>query len=107
MDAWYAPQPGRPHRRRLRCRSTSPTATTWSDEIDWVGTAFTPSGVSIDYPGWRPIELSDIVPGTSPLNFYMPGTDMPMTPDERAQFVFNGLILDPSSSTTRGATPPR
>ena len=72
-------------------------ADTWSDEIDWVGTAFTPSGVSIDYPGWRPIELSDVVPGTSPLNFYMPGTGVPMTPDERAQFVFNGLILDPST----------
>ena len=73
------------------------TAATWSDEIDWVGTAFTPSGVSLDYPGWRPIELSDVVPGSSPLNFYLPGTNTPMTPEEQEQFVFNGLILDPST----------
>ncbi|MGC5172894.1 hypothetical protein ACLQ2Q_19830 [Microbacterium sp. DT81.1] len=72
------------------------TANTWSDEIEWVGTAFTPSGVSLDYPGWRPIEISDVIPGSSPLNFYMPGTGLPMTPQERADNVFNGLILDPS-----------
>ncbi|MFD4959661.1 SpaA isopeptide-forming pilin-related protein [Microbacterium sp. NPDC058389] len=70
--------------------------TTWSDEIPWVGSAFTPSGVSIDYPGWRPIESSDIVPGTSPTQYYLPGTTTVMTPGQQAQFVFNGLILDPS-----------
>ncbi|GAA5200747.1 VWA domain-containing protein [Microbacterium jejuense] len=70
--------------------------TTWSDEIPWVGSAFTPSGVSIDYPGWRPIQASDIVPGTSPLQYYLPGTTTVMTPEQQAQFVFNGLILDPS-----------
>jgi len=70
--------------------------TTWSDEIPWVGSAFTPSGVSIDYPGWRPIEASDIVAGTSPVQYYLPGTTTVMTPEQQAQFVFNGLILDPS-----------
>ncbi|MFK4834628.1 SpaA isopeptide-forming pilin-related protein [Microbacterium sp. ZW T2_14] len=70
--------------------------TTWSDEIEWVGTAFTPSGVSIDYPGWRPIVASDIVPGSIPTQYYMPGTTDVMTPEEQAEFVFNGLILDPS-----------
>ena len=73
------------------------TGPTWDDEIDWVGTAFTPSGVSLEYPGWRPIELSDVGPGSSPLNFYLPGTNTPMTPEEREEFVFNGLILDPST----------
>jgi uncharacterized repeat protein (TIGR01451 family)/LPXTG-motif cell wall-anchored protein len=70
--------------------------TTWSDEIPWVGTAFTPSGVSIDYPGWRPIVASDIVPGSNPAQYYLPGTTDVMTPEEQAQYVFNGLILDPS-----------
>ncbi|MEV5071036.1 DUF11 domain-containing protein [Microbacterium sp. LMI12-1-1.1] len=70
--------------------------TTWSDEIPWVGTAFTPSGVSIDYPGWRPIVASDIVPGSNPAQYYLPGTTDVMTPEEQAEFVFNGLILDPS-----------
>jgi uncharacterized repeat protein (TIGR01451 family)/LPXTG-motif cell wall-anchored protein len=73
------------------------TASTWSDEIDWVGTDFTPSGVALDFPGWRPIQLSDVVPGTSPLNFYMPETGLPMTPQEREDNIFNGLILDPST----------
>ena len=73
------------------------TGPIWDDEIDWVGTQFTPSGVSLDFPGWRPIELSDVVPGSSPLNFYLPGTNTPMSPEERAEFVFNGLILDPST----------
>jgi len=72
------------------------SGTTWSDEIPWVGSAFTPSGVSIDYPGWRPIEAGDIVPGTSPTQYYLPGTATVMTPEQQAQYVFNGLILDPS-----------
>jgi uncharacterized repeat protein (TIGR01451 family)/LPXTG-motif cell wall-anchored protein len=70
--------------------------TTWSEEIEWPGTAFTPSGVSIDYPGWRPIVASDIVPGSIPTQYYMPGTTDVMTPAEQDEFVFNGLILDPS-----------
>ncbi|MBD3942558.1 VWA domain-containing protein [Microbacterium sp. NEAU-LLC] len=71
-------------------------STTWSDEIPWVGSAFTPSGVSIDYPGWRPIAASDIVAGSTPTQYYLPGTTTVMTPEQQAQFVFNGLILDPS-----------
>ena len=66
------------------------------NDIVWPGAAFTPSGVAIDYPGWRQIEASDIVPGSDPLNYYMPGTTTPMTAAERAQNIFNGLILDPS-----------
>jgi uncharacterized repeat protein (TIGR01451 family) len=70
--------------------------TTWAQEIAWPGAAFTPSGISIDYPGWRPLEASDYVPDSSPQQYFLPGTDQIMTPGEQAQFVFNGLILDPS-----------
>ncbi|MCC2033582.1 VWA domain-containing protein [Microbacterium allomyrinae] len=76
---------------------TQPGGTTsWSDEIDWPGTAFTPSGISIDYPGWRAIVAADIVPGSTPTAYYLPGTDVVMTPEEQSEYVFNGLILDPS-----------
>ncbi len=76
---------------------TQPGGTaTWSDEIEWPGTAFTPSGVSIDYPGWRPIQASDIVPGTSPTQYYYPGTDEIITAEDMPFYVFNGLILDDS-----------
>ncbi|WP_318354384.1 MULTISPECIES: VWA domain-containing protein [Microbacterium] len=73
-------------------------STTWSDEIAWPGAVFTPppSSVSIDYPGWRAIEGSDIVAGSSPTQYYLPGTDVVMTPAQQADYVFNGLILDPS-----------
>ncbi|MFK4834629.1 hypothetical protein ACI3KY_02750 [Microbacterium sp. ZW T2_14] len=72
--------------------------TTWSDEISWPGAVFTPppSSVSIDFPGWRAIEASDIVPGSIPTQYYLPGTDVVMTPAQQADYVFNGLILDPS-----------
>ncbi|GAA5200743.1 LPXTG cell wall anchor domain-containing protein [Microbacterium jejuense] len=69
---------------------------TWSDEIAWPGAAFTPSGVSIDYPGWRPIELGDIVPGSSPTQYYYPGTTDIIPAADQANFIFNGLILDDS-----------
>ncbi len=69
---------------------------TWSDLIDWPGAAFTPSGVSIDYPGWRPIVASDIVPGSSPTQYYYPGTTDIMSAADQADLVFNGLILDDS-----------
>lgn len=73
---------------------TQPGGTTsWSREIAWPGAAFTPSGISIDYPGWRPITAADIA---SPTEYFLPGTNVVMTPAEQAQFVFNGLILDPS-----------
>jgi len=69
---------------------------TWSDEIAWPGAAFTPSGVSIDYPGWRPIELGDIVPGSSPRQYYYPGTTDIIPAAVQANYIFNGLILDDS-----------
>ncbi len=66
---------------------------TWTNEIPWPGSAFTPSGVSVDYPGWRQLEASDFAPGGG---YYIPGTNTVMTPAEQAEWVFNGLILDPS-----------
>ncbi|MDY0910334.1 LPXTG cell wall anchor domain-containing protein [Microbacterium sp. CFBP9034] len=69
---------------------------TWSDLIEWPGSAFTPSGVSIDYPGWRQIVASDIVRGSIPTQYYLPGTTDIMTLEQQREFVFNGLILDPS-----------
>lgn len=69
---------------------------TWSQEIEWPGAEFTPSGVSIDYPGWRPIRASDIVPGSTPTQYYHPGTTDIMTAAEQLNLVFNGLILDDS-----------
>jgi uncharacterized repeat protein (TIGR01451 family) len=71
-------------------------AGTWNDVVPWPGAAFTPSGISIDYPGWRPLEASDYVPGSIPQQYFLPGTANVMTPEQQAQFVFNGLILDPS-----------
>ncbi|MFC0195856.1 SpaA isopeptide-forming pilin-related protein [Microbacterium arthrosphaerae] len=76
---------------------TQPGGTaTWNDEIDWPGAAFTPSGVSIDYPGWRPIVASDIVPGSSPTQYYYPGTTEIISAEDQPDYVFNGLILDDS-----------
>lgn len=69
---------------------------TWADVIDWPGSAYTPSGVAIDYPGWRAIGVGDIVPGSNPTQYYLPGTTEVMTPEQQDQFVYNGLILDPS-----------
>lgn len=71
-------------------------SSTWSDVIDWPGSYYTPSGVAIDYPGWRAIVQSDIVPGSNPTQYYLPGTSDVMTPEQQEQFVYNGLILDPS-----------
>ncbi|WP_347978060.1 SpaA isopeptide-forming pilin-related protein [Microbacterium sp. ProA8] len=70
----------------------------WAEEISWPGSVFTPppSSISIDYPGWRAIEASDIVPGSIPTQYYLPGTAVVMTPAQQADYVFNGLILDPS-----------
>ncbi|KRA25640.1 hypothetical protein ASD65_15350 [Microbacterium sp. Root61] len=66
---------------------------TVSDEFAWVGTAFTPSGVSLDYPGWRALQASDYAPGGG---YYIPGTTDVMTPTDEEEMIFNGLILDPS-----------
>ncbi len=75
----------------------------WSDLIQWPGTAFTPSGVSVDYPGWRALQASDLAPGGG---FYFPGTTTVMTSEEEANNIFNGLILDDSELdyAWRGAT---
>ncbi|WP_235566796.1 LPXTG cell wall anchor domain-containing protein [Microbacterium sp. Root61] len=66
---------------------------TVSDEFAWVGTAFTPSGISIDYPGWRGLTAADYAPGGG---YYIPGTTDVMTPADEEEMIFNGLIFDPS-----------
>ncbi|WP_137845653.1 LPXTG cell wall anchor domain-containing protein [Microbacterium sp. 2FI] len=66
---------------------------TWSNEIAWPGADFTPSGISIDYPGWRPLQASDYVPGGGFIN---PADGLEYAPEDAGGFVFNGLILDPS-----------
>ena len=75
----------------------------WSDELLWPGVMLTPSGVSIDYPGWRPLKATDYAPGGG---YYIPGTTTVMTPTQQGQMIFNGLILDPSELdfAWRGAT---
>lgn len=70
-----------------------PGQSTWSALIDWPGTAFTPSGIPTDYPGWRQLSAADYAPGGG---FFLPGTSTVMTAEEESQYVFNGLILDPS-----------
>lgn len=67
--------------------------TQWADQATWPGSAFTPSGISIDYPGWRALQAADIAPDGG---YYLPGTTTVMTPAQQAEYVFNGLILDPS-----------
>ncbi|MEZ3159118.1 DUF5979 domain-containing protein [Microbacterium sp. BWT-B31] len=68
----------------------------WSGLEQWPGTVFTPSGISVDYPGWRPIVLSDIagVNEQGQTQYYFPGTTDVMTPQEQSLFIFNGLIAD-------------
>lgn len=75
----------------------------WTDELLWPGVHLTPSGVSIDYPGWRPLQATDYAPGGG---FYIPGTTTVMDPAQEAEMVFNGLILDPTELdyAWRGAT---
>ncbi|MBL3683373.1 VWA domain-containing protein [Leucobacter aridicollis] len=68
-------------------------STAWTATQTWPGSAFTPSGISIDYPGWRAIEAADMAAGGG---YLLPGTSTVMTPAQQAEFVFNGLILDPS-----------
>ncbi|MFF8819411.1 VWA domain-containing protein [Leucobacter sp. NPDC015123] len=68
-------------------------STSWTSTQAWPGSAFTPSGVSIDYPGWRALKASDFAAGGG---YLLPGTSTVMTPAQQAEFVFNGLILDPS-----------
>ncbi|WP_243075619.1 SpaA isopeptide-forming pilin-related protein [Microbacterium sp. SS28] len=69
----------------------------WSGVIPWPGAFFTPSGVAVDYPGWRPLTAADHGPNGGFIN---PEDGLEYTPDEAINgplaFVFNGLILDPS-----------
>lgn len=93
----WTPDEGTPTTEPPQVALTQPGGTTtWSDEIDWPGAEFTPSGVSIDYPGWRPIVASDIVPGSIPTQYYYPGTTDIIPPEDVADYIFNGLILDDS-----------
>ena len=72
---------------------TNPDPLVWQNLVEWPGTDYTPSGVAIDYPGWRPIVASDIA---GPNQYYLPGTATIMTPEQQALFVYNGLIVDPT-----------
>lgn len=93
----WTPDSGTPTTEPPEVALTHPGGTTtWSDEIAWPGAEFTPSGVSIDYPGWRPITASDIVPGSIPTQYYFPGTTDIIPPEDVDDYVFNGLILDDS-----------
>lgn len=68
-------------------------STNWNGTATWPGSAFTPSGISVDYPGWRALRLSDMAPDGG---YLLPGTTTVMTPEQASEYVFNGLILDPS-----------
>ena len=61
--------------------------------IPWPGVVFSPSGVAIDYPGWRPLQASDY---TADGQYIDPFDGLPMTEGEIADKIFNGLILDDS-----------
>ncbi|QIG38593.1 DUF11 domain-containing protein [Microbacterium sp. 4R-513] len=63
------------------------------NDIVWPGAEFTPSGVAIDYPGWRQLEASDYGPNGGYIN---PADGLEYAPEDAGAFVFNGLILDPS-----------
>ncbi|WP_163630597.1 SpaA isopeptide-forming pilin-related protein [Microbacterium sp. B35-04] len=97
IDFLWTPDNGTATTDPANVSITQPGGTaTWSEEIDWPGAAFTPSGVSIDYPGWRPIVASDIVPGSTPTQYYYPGTTDIISAADQPDYVFNGLILDDS-----------
>ena len=64
--------------------------------LEWPGSEFTPSGVAIDYPGWRPLQAADYGPNGG----FIDPADGHRVPAEIALaaggFVFNGLIVDTS-----------
>ncbi|TXK15967.1 DUF11 domain-containing protein [Microbacterium wangchenii] len=70
-------------------------STTHADEFPWVGVRATADGVGTDNPGLRPLRAADYAPGGG---YYLPGTTTVMTPEQQAQFVVNGLILDPGEA---------
>ncbi|MBW9095645.1 DUF11 domain-containing protein [Microbacterium jejuense] len=97
IDFLWTPDTGTATTDPAEVALTQPGGTaTWTNEIAWPGAEFTPSGVSIDYPGWRPIELGDIVPGSSPRQYYYPGTTDIISAADQPDYIFNGLILDDS-----------
>lgn len=89
---WTPDMPGTHDPANVTLTEAGGTAS-WSDEIEWPGAEFTPSGVSIDYPGWRVLQASDYAPDGG---YYLPGTTTVMTAEQQAAMVFNGLILDDS-----------
>ncbi|QIG38594.1 VWA domain-containing protein [Microbacterium sp. 4R-513] len=97
IDFTWTPDDGTPTTDPASVTLTHPGGDlVWANVIPWPGAVFTPNGVSIDYPGWRPIRLTDIVPGSDPINYRDPETGLPMTPQQRVDLIFNGLILDNS-----------
>lgn len=68
-----------------------PVSTTWSGLRPWPGAVFTPQGVAIDYPGWRPLRASDY----DSLGRYLdPQTHLVMSEATIQDKIFNGLIFD-------------
>ncbi|KAA9147114.1 VWA domain-containing protein, partial [Microbacterium lushaniae] len=76
-------------------RSYPGGSTTHADEFAWVGVGETAAGIGIDNAGLRPLRASDYAPGGG---YYLPGTTTVMTPEQQAQFVVNGQILDPGET---------
>ena len=98
IDMTWLPTSGTPSTVPPSVNFSSPGGTLeWTGSTTWPGAAFTPSGVAIDHPGWRHIVAADIVPGSAPTQYYLPGTSTVMTPAQQSEYVYNGLILDPST----------
>jgi uncharacterized repeat protein (TIGR01451 family) len=98
VNFFWEPTPPDPAADPASVSKNYPGGTTnVQDEFPWVGTQFTPSGISVNYPGWRALQASDYVPGGGFIN---PADGLEYTPDEALNgpfaFVFNGLILDPA-----------
>ncbi len=90
----WTPDTGGPSTDPEKVEHTAEGGTaTWAGVILWPGIAYSPSGVSVDFPGWRPLEASDYAPGGG---FYFPGTTTVMTAEQETNNIFNGLILDDS-----------
>lgn len=98
IDMSWLPTSGGPSTTPANVEMSQPGGTLqWTGSTTWPGTAFTPSGIAIDYPGWRPLVAGDLVPGSNPTQYYLPGTSTVMTPAQQAEYVYNGLIVDPST----------
>ncbi len=97
INLTWLPTSGTPATQPASVELSAPGGTLeWTSSEPWPGAAFTPGGIAIDYPGWRAIVAEDIVRGTATPQYYLPGTDTIMTPEQQSQYVYNGLILDPS-----------